>query len=254
MKKILLLASILSSLVITPAWSGFVHISEQITINNAKRFALVIGNNGYRKYNINKAILDAQNMTKALTELDFKVMNAFDVKDTMQFQKVLHDFEKQLDSNSIALIYFAGIGSQYQGKPYLLPIDHDFDDKSSPDKHGISLENMMQTLYTRQTLLNIFILDTQFNRSHASSPDIFSIPVTKNAIIAIATQPGESAYEEEDGGVMTTALLKHIKDPKLTILDLFEAVETEMKARQHVVVSYSLSEPFYFHSDKPAMR
>ena len=89
----------------------------------AKRVALLIGNNDYRHIpKLQKAVNDARTMGDTLKQLGFNVMVA-ENQTRQGFSQSLLSFDAALDPGDTAFFFFAGHGFEIAGQNYLLPTD-----------------------------------------------------------------------------------------------------------------------------------
>jgi len=89
----------------------------------AKRVALVIGNNDYDNVpKLQKAVNDADAISKELAKLGFEVVTAQDVG-RRAMSRALVELEGKIGAGDTALVYFAGHGFAVDGTNYLLPVD-----------------------------------------------------------------------------------------------------------------------------------
>ena len=93
-------------------------------------------------------------------------------------KEALREFIDQLpqekNSNSVALVYFAGHGVQIDGKNYLIPVDAAMTrDYEVPDE-TLAMDLVMRALETSGAGLNMMILDccrnNPFSRSWRGTP------------------------------------------------------------------------------------
>src|SRR3990172_6234497 len=90
---------------------------------DAKRVALVIGNNEYENVpKLQKAVNDADAISKELAKLGFEVVAAQDVG-RRAMSRALVELEGKLEAGDTALVYFAGHGFAVDGTNFLLPVD-----------------------------------------------------------------------------------------------------------------------------------
>ncbi len=81
--------------------------------------ALVIGNNAYENVpTLQKAVNDAEAMSKELAKLGFDVVSAENVG-RRAMSRALVELENKIGSGDTALIYFAGHGFAVDGTNYL---------------------------------------------------------------------------------------------------------------------------------------
>ena len=88
-----------------------------------KRVALVVGNASYTYAGrLANPRNDAADVAAALTRLGFAVTPAYDSAGA-DFARSVDDFLIKARGAEVAVFYYAGHGLQYDGAPYLLPID-----------------------------------------------------------------------------------------------------------------------------------
>jgi len=96
-----------------------------ISLNAKEKIALLIGNKDYKKreYRLKNPINDINLLEKKLKSIGFKVIKLSNATYS-QTIKALEKFYKQIDNNTIAIIYFSGHGvhSSIDNKNYLIPI------------------------------------------------------------------------------------------------------------------------------------
>ncbi|MFT4277684.1 MAG: caspase family protein [Rhodopseudomonas sp.] len=89
----------------------------------AKRVALVIGNDDYRKVpKLQKAVNDARAMGDALRTLGFQVMVA-ENQTRAGFSQSLLAFDSMIEPGDTAFFFYAGHGFEIAGQNFLLPVD-----------------------------------------------------------------------------------------------------------------------------------
>ena len=69
------------------------------------------------------ALNDANDMCKALKELNFQVICKNNLHNKREFKDLIYAFTQKLDSDTNALFYYAGHGMEGDGVNYLLPTD-----------------------------------------------------------------------------------------------------------------------------------
>src|SRR6516225_2604519 len=89
----------------------------------AKRVALVVGNSGYQHTApLANPANDAQDMAKALRDLDFLVLLGLDL-DKHNFELKVREFARALSGAEVGLFFYAGHGLQVSGVNYLVATD-----------------------------------------------------------------------------------------------------------------------------------
>ena len=98
-----------------------------------ERMALVIGNAAY----VNTAPLanpqhDAQDVSKALADAGFQV-TLVENATKRQFDQAMEAFSRRAVKSDAALVYFAGHGMQFEGRNYVIRVDHPIPGPSEPE-------------------------------------------------------------------------------------------------------------------------
>lgn len=89
----------------------------------AKRVALVVGNDAYRHVSqLRKAVTDANAVASALRALGFTVRVA-ENQDRLSMSQTLLAFDGAIERDDVAFFFFAGHGFEIAGQNYLLPTD-----------------------------------------------------------------------------------------------------------------------------------
>ncbi|GLS19249.1 hypothetical protein GCM10007874_22660 [Labrys miyagiensis] len=116
------------------------------------RVALVIGIDHYARGSgpifapdLNNPVKDAQAMRDTLGKLGFAVVYGEDLgKD--DFETALDRFEDRAKDADIAIVYFSGHGSTFEGLPYLVPADATFEELRQTERKLIRVEDVLERL------------------------------------------------------------------------------------------------------------
>ncbi|MER9582018.1 caspase family protein [Mesorhizobium sp. M0276] len=221
------------------------------------RLAIVIGNTNYqskRLEHLANAVNDATKLSDSLKRLNFEVLTGTDLT-ADGFAKLFRDAEAKLPESSAVLIFYAGHGMQVQGENYLLPIDTP--DPENLDKltaHAVKLNDVIAQFASRDRQTFIF-LDACRNNPLGTGANISNglaqVEVGENTFVAFATQPGNVTVDGTgENSPFTTALLKNVEIPGLSISDMMIRVRNETEAltvgRQVPWDQSNLREQFYF--------
>ena len=90
-----------------------------------KRIALVIGEAAYKEHPLATAANDAGLIAQTLQAAGFDVTGARDL-DEDGLRRALRDFLDKASASgpeTVAFVYFAGLGLQLEGENYLIPVD-----------------------------------------------------------------------------------------------------------------------------------
>ena len=238
-----------------------------------KRIALVIGNGLYSSIPaLPNALNDANDMCKALKELNFQVICKNNLHNKREFKDLIYAFTQKLDSDTNALFYYAGHGMEVDGVNYLLPTDTLFRTKSDIQDEGFNINYLMSELDDKRTELNILILDACRNdplgKQFKDSPfnglaAQFNAP--PNSVIMFATTPGKIALDGSGrNGIFTRHLLTAIRTPNIPIETALKNIiagvreeSTKAGSQQTPWINFSYSGRFCFagcNNDSPTAK
>lgn len=245
-------------------------VNEPVT-DPKKKVALVIGNSAYETAGeLGNPRNDARDLTVALLELGFEVVEGYDL-DATQMQQTLREFSQKVDGASVALFFYAGHGVQVDGRNYMLPVDAHLDSKDDLEFEAVDMNKVLVQL-ERQPRINVIILDACRNnpladnlarafrgssRSVAGSGGGLAAldAVAPGTLISFSTQPGATASDGAGrNSPYTSALLKYLRTPGLEVQAMMRRVGAEVvKQSQGAQVPWqnaSLTTDFYFRPPK----
>lgn len=241
----------------------FAHAERNIIVESAdkgKRIALVIGNSHYLGAPaLKNPVNDARDMARALRELGFEVIDAYDVGQR-DMNRAIVRFGGKLNGDSVALFYYAGHGMQVRGKNYLLPIDAEIATENAVRAETVDVDSVLDQLTASP--LNIVILDACRNnpferRWRSMGGGLAQMDAPQGTLIAYATAPGKTAADGEGrNGLYTQELLKAMQEPGVAIEQMFKRVRTQVGRlsgnQQTPWESSSLTGDFYFLQSPPS--
>ncbi|MEM7698122.1 MAG: caspase family protein, partial [Verrucomicrobiota bacterium] len=193
------------------------------------RFALVIGNNSYQTIqSFKNPANDADLIAGELEGNGFTVTKALNA-DTVKMRGLIEGFCKILPEGSIALVYFAGHGFQFNGQNYLLPIDFSLGDNNQISPEIVTLNEVLNLMHDSENgpRLKIVVLDccrndplfeekTPVNSRSGHSGQInagLAVPARTPpaTILCFATDPGAVAFDGNGrNSPYTISLSKHL--------------------------------------------
>lgn len=204
--------------------------------NNApadlRKLALVIGNSAYKgALPLANPANDAADMCAALRALDFQVICKTDVANKREFKNAIYEFTGRINSQTVALFFYAGHGLQMDGINYLLPTGATLRTKSDIEDETVQINYLMLEMEGRRAALNIFLLDACRNDPF-TSPIRGYVPQTglasqlympNNSILAMSTGPGQFALDGTGrNSTFTRNLLKHLPTPRQSVEDMLK--------------------------------
>jgi caspase domain-containing protein len=223
-------------------------------VGEKPKVALVVGNGNYKAAPLQNPVNDAHDMAEALRKLGFDVIYGADLsQDGMK--RAIQDFRAKLGGGGIGLFYYAGHGSQIDGRNYLIPVDAAVANAQELIAKSVEVNSVLAQMEGAHNLVNLIILDACRNNpfvgKRAASAGLASIRGTSGTLIAYATSPDSVARDGEGrNGLYTSELLNAIRSPGVRIEDVFMrvriAVEAKSNREQTPWESSSLVTLFYF--------
>lgn len=201
-----------------------------------KRLALVIGNSNYQNGgSLPNPVNDANAIASALQSVGFEVMKYQDVTQK-EMKMAINAFGKKLNGYEVGVFYYAGHGIQNKGMNYMIPVEADLQTEEQVEFDCVAADRVLAYMDAAQVKVNVIIMDAcrnnPFERSwhrSANGNGLAMMNAPTGSLIAYATAPGRVASDGEgSNGLYTSALLKHLGDPKLTIEQVFKKVRTEV--------------------------
>lgn len=221
------------------------------------RLAIVVGNSNYQSARIEdlaNATNDATRLADSLKRLNFDVLLGTDLS-AQGFERLFQTAEAKLPTTSAVLIFYAGHGVQLQGQNYLLPVDTPDPDSIEKITAGAVKLNDVIARFSNRDRQTFLFLDSCRNSPIANqangSNGLAQVEVGENTFVAFATQPGNVTVDGAgENSPFTTALLKNVEIPGLSISDMMIRVRNETEAetlgRQVPWDQSNLREQFYF--------
>lgn len=234
------------------------NITDKQDNANEKRLALVIGNAAYEfGGKLANPENDARAIAEALRKTGFEVMQYTNLSQK-DIKKAIDEFGEKLQSYDVGLFFYAGHGVQVKGSNYLVPIDANVNSESDVEYDCVNAERVLARMEDAGSSVNIVILDAcrnnPFERSWTRSTQgkgLAFMNAPSGSLIAYATSPGTTASDGSgNNGLYTSAILKHLATPGISILEMFQRVRAtvmeESGDRQVPWESTSLRGNFYF--------
>lgn len=233
----------------------FAAVEEQPAALVQKRLAIIIGNSNYQSPRLEKlanATNDAARLSDSLKRLNFEVLTGSDLT-TRNFEDLLLKADREAVAAGAVLIFYAGHGVQLQGENFLLPVDTPDPDSLEKLTAGAVRLNDVIARYARRDRQTFIFLDACRNNpvGNAGGNGLAQVEVGENTFVAFATQPGNVTVDGSgDNSPFTTALLKNVEIPGLSISDMMIRVRNETESltvgRQVPWDQSNLREQFYF--------
>jgi uncharacterized caspase-like protein len=197
------------------------------------RVALVIGNGNYQfAPGLKNTVNDAKIVGQALKSAGFEVATATDVN-RAQLDKALREFLSRVAAKgkeAIALLFYAGQGVEIDGDNFLVPVDIKIQRQADIVAQAVPLSALLTSLSMLPTAARIVVLDTsRSNPFSAAGRASAAVEVPRGSIVAFSTSPGGEASEgAEANSPFAAALVETIKEPGLTIEQVFQRVKAKV--------------------------
>lgn len=234
------------------------YVQKPVYTGAEKRLALVIGNARYKHGgSLDNPVNDARSMKSVLQDLGFRVIEKENCTQR-DIKKAIDEFGRKLNGYDVALFFYAGHGIQVNGNNYLVPVDALLENENDVEYDAVRADRVLAKMESAGSKTNIVILDAcrdnPFERSWrrgTRGKGLAFMNAPSGSLIAYATSPGNTASDGRgDNGLYTSALLKHIRTPDITIEQLFKRVRSTImdwsNEEQIPWESTSLRGDFYF--------
>src|ERR1700720_3438351 len=192
------------------------------------RFALVIGNDEYKSTKLATPANDAGLVANALTAAGFTVTGARNL-DQATLRESIREFLGQVAAagpDAVALVYLAGIGLQFNGENYFVPVDADIQRDVDVPLQAIRISDFTQPLASLPGRVKIVILDAARQNPFAGGNQPLAgglalVEPVPSMAIAFNAAPGTVAPDEQGPyGAYATSLTEMIAAGGLGLDDL----------------------------------
>lgn len=228
-----------------------------------KRYALVIGNSNYPKSIgvLRNPVNDATDFARELEASGFDVQLLTNAT-YGQMRAAMLRFKERVDNGdkdkTVSLFYYAGHGLQREEENYLVPIDATVEYEDDIQRYCFPVQRMVLANMERsKSRMNIVILDACRNNPFPSlnrslgDDGLGEMRRARGSFIAYATAPGSVASDGTGrNGLYTQELVKAVKQPGLTIEQVFKEVRKNVLRlsgnKQNTWDSSNIVGEFYF--------
>ena len=227
-----------------------------------KRYALVIGNSGYKNVpTLRNPTHDAEDLSAVLKQLNFDVISLTDAT-YMEIRSAFLKFHEKLvngpKDQTIGLFYYSGHGLQNDGENYLVPVDAHIEYQDDIPRQCFPVQKIiLENMERSNTRMNILVLDACRNNtfpqiSRAPGNGLAEMRKARGSFIAYSTAPGSTA---SDGigrnGLYTQELLKAIQKPNRSLEQVFKEVRINVLRlsgeKQYTWDNSNITGDFYFN-------
>jgi len=226
--------------------------------NQGRRIALVIGNSKYDNRPLKNPVNDATDMSNALKQVGFKVIELYDANDRAVIEKAISEYSNQLKDYDVGLVYYSGHGIEYQGRNYFIPVRANINDEEEIPRQGFDATQIVEKMSRNNIKTSIFIIDAcrnvpVFSSFKSAKQGLAMMQGTTGSIVAFSAAPGQVALDgNERNSPYTSVLLKQMQTPNKKIEDVIKdtakLVSEKTQGRQTPWYNSSLVGDFYFVS------
>lgn len=201
--------------------------TRDLVVNKGERkLALVIGNDSYPSARLQNARNDARAVAAALKELGFTVTTIEDANRD-QLEGAVARFGEALRPTDVAWFFYAGHGLQVSGENYLIPVDFTGTSQTSVRLSALPVTEL-QTAFSKAQV-SVVVLDAcrnnPFLATRGGAGGLAPIEA-RGSLVSFSTGAGQTASDntEAGNGLFTQELLTVIREPGLSIRDMFYRV------------------------------
>lgn len=235
--------------------------SQSAAAQAQRRIALVIGNDAYEDIvKLEKAVNDAEAISKRLTQIGFEVVTAKDIG-RRAMSRAVREFEKKIQPGDLALFYYAGHGFSVSGRDYLLPVDIP---QAGPGDESLVRDEAFLTNELADRFLRagaktaVLVLDACRNnpfsvpgkRSIGGAGGLANQPLGEGIFVLYSAGQCQSALDsmgpsdDNPNSVFTRSLLDELEKTNLSIVDT--AKTTQVKVRDLAAQVGHVQLPAYY--------
>jgi len=198
--------------------------------------ALVIGNSNYAVGRLTNPVNDARLIAETLRRLGFEVTPLFDATQA-QMKRAIIEFGDKLEGyggEGVGLFYYAGHGTQVDGRNFLIPVDAVVNRDKDLFVVAVEATSILEAMYAARNRLNFVILDAcrndPFPRGMRSATQgLARMEATRGTLIAYATSPGDVAADGEGANSpYSAALASELLRPNVAVERMFRQVRNRV--------------------------
>jgi hypothetical protein len=212
----------------------------EIAVKSAapKRLALIVANGKYAKSPLKNPTNDGKAVKAQLENLGFTV--SYQENLPLRALKTSFDtFLAELGNQNIGLFYYAGHGLMVNGESYLQPVDADPTAEPDVEWECYPLRRLVARMATTNPKgTNVIFWDACRNNPYrswhrsAGETAFAHVQPAVGTLIIYATEPGKVAYDgNEENGLFTSELVKHIGQPNVDILEMVDRIDRGLEER-----------------------
>jgi len=164
---------------------------------NAKKVALLIGNQNYENYpKLYTPINDIKEMQKLLESKGFETISLND-STQREMQKNLYIFREKTSNSDISLFYYSGHGIAINDKNYLIPIDSPNINQKSSHYYFLPLDKIIHFSSYSQASIILINASRYFPTNKKNQRGLIQPNVTnRNTILTFSTSIGKTTDDK----------------------------------------------------------
>lgn len=227
-----------------------------------KKIAIVAGVSNYdHAAKLQNTLNDANDISVKLGLLGYNVVKILDAE-IKEVTKKIDSVTKAIKKDDVFLFYFSGHGAEYNGDNYLFFKNSNPTSPTDIPYETYPLGKLLGKIDYYDIKTNIILLDAcrsnpfirAWNKNGVVKDGLTNVDAPSGTFIGFAASPGKTASDgQRKNGTYTEAILKFIETKNITIDQLFnkvnKEVRTESKGQQIPFKNSSLEDDFYFSID-----
>jgi hypothetical protein len=207
---------------------------------DAKRVALVIGNDSYQNAQVlSNARSDAKAVAKALESSGFSVTLKQDLT-LKSMKEALRAFKAQVAGGDDALFYFSGHGVQFEGSNYLIPVDVVAQSEEQVADDSVGLQRVLDDLRDQKARFTLAIIDAcrenpfKGTGRGLSRRGLAPVTAATGQMVLYSAGAGQEAldrlgpHDADPNGVFTRAFIREIKKPGVPADQILKSVRDQV--------------------------
>ena len=214
---------------------------------DARRLALVIGNDGYQNVQpLKNARSDAKAIAAELKAVGFDVTLKQDLNQKAM-KSALREFKALVQGGDEVVFYFSGHGVQFGGSNYLIPVDITADSEAQVADDAIPLQRILDDLTEQKARFSLAIIDACRSNPFKEAGraiggrGLASVTPATGQMIMYSAGAGQAALDNlgpkdsNPNGVFTRVLIQEMRKPGVPAGVLLKDVQSDVVDLAHSV-------------------
>jgi formylglycine-generating enzyme required for sulfatase activity len=210
---------------------------------NAKRLALVMGNDNYISVSkLQKAGNDADAMARELKAAGFAVTLHKDLN-YRRMVKAIDAFIESITGGDEVVVFYAGHGVQIKTGAHLLPVDIEAESESQIEKTAYGLNDLTEKLSEAKPAFTLVMVDAcrdnpmkAKGRAVGNARGLNALEPPKGQIVVYSASRGQQALDRlsdndsNPNGVFTREFITRMRTPGVRIEDMIREVQDSVES------------------------